>query len=122
MEIKLFEVRDSATFMPVMAIRLFIENPIVDPDNELWLLRRAGYSLEQIITKSAEPYIILVKLNGVEAQYDPFNWVPSRTMGNAHRYIIDNWNDLKSGEVIDVEFILGETQVKKRSERYGEAL
>jgi hypothetical protein len=39
-------------------------------------------------------------------------------MVEAHRYIEENWNALSDGDVIDVEFILGETKEKKISERY----
>ena len=35
-----------------------------------------------------------------------------------NKYIINNWNSLKSGEVIDVEFILKETSTKKISEEF----
>ena len=38
-------------------------------------------------------------------------------MVTAHEHIILNWDQLKDGDVIDVEFILGETKVKKDSER-----
>jgi len=35
----------------------------------------------------------------------------------AHKYIIDHWVDLKEGDVVDVEFILGEASEKKISQR-----
>lgn len=126
MQIKLFEIRDKATFIPAMAIKLGIE-PYQDKgeessqrqEQELWLLRRAGYSLE-VLTGNPQyltPYIILCKLDGVEAQYDSFSWSNPRTMGTAHRTIIEAWDELKSGDVIDVQFIIGETHTPKISER-----
>jgi len=36
----------------------------------------------------------------------------------AHDYIEKHFNELKDGDVIDVEHILGETTKKKRSERH----
>ena len=40
-------------------------------------------------------------------------------MATAHDHIVKNWVTLEDGDVIDVEFILGETKVKKVSERIG---
>ena len=115
MDVKMFEVRDRATMMPVMAVRLRNRNPA-----EFFLLRRAGFSEEVIAgpEESAEPYIILMRLDPVgEAQYDIYSWEgQARTMPVAHRHIINKWDKLLSGDVIDVEFILGETQQPKVSE------
>lgn len=117
MKVKLIEIRDSATFIPAMAVRLFARS-----DAEMFLLRRAGYSREQIEGRAIlaesgiEPYVILCKLDGVEAQYDAFSWTRSRTMGVAHRWIIEHWAEVSSGAVVDVQFILGETDEPKRSE------
>ncbi len=118
MEIKLIEIRDKATTIPAMAVKLRNRTP-----EEFFLLRRAGYAAEQIggAEEDREPYVILVKLDGVEAQYDPYAWPRSRTMGHAHRWVIENWHDVKSGDVVDVEFILGETATPKLSERLAHA-
>lgn len=118
MEIKLFEVRDRNTFMPVMAVKLGIRQGRRD-GAELFLLRRAGYGLTQLMptTQGMEPYVILCKLDGVEAQYDPFGWPNPRTLGTAHTHIIRNWSTLETGDVIDVEYILKETSTPKQSER-----
>lgn len=115
MEIKIFELRDRGTFMPVMAIRLSAEPATRD----LYLLRRAGYGEDQLLNPSLapEPYVILVKLDGVEAQYDPYSWTQRRTLPVAHMHIIANWNTLHSGNVIDVEYILGETNAPKFAEQ-----
>ena len=122
MQVKLFEIRDRNTFIPMLAIHLYVGGaPIAgnpSAEAEFFLLRRAGYSREQILFASAEPYILLCKLDGVESQYDPFAWGNQRTFGTVHRYLISEWNDLKSGDVIDVEYILGETQTPKTSERF----
>jgi uncharacterized GH25 family protein len=40
----------------------------------------------------------------------------------AHNYIIKHWHDLHDGDVVDVEWILGETKQKKISERVTEPL
>jgi hypothetical protein len=114
MEVKLLEVRDRATFIAAIAIRATFRD-----DEERWLLRRAGYAIEQIEPelKGIEPYILFAPLDGGKPlEYDPFAQ-PNRTMSRAHLYAVNNWDTLKSGDVIDVEFILGESTEPKQSER-----
>jgi hypothetical protein len=116
---KLFEIRDRATFMPMMAVRLVPTVQDADTfDRELWILRRAGYAVLQLQAEpdGCLPYVILCKLDGVQAHYDPFDWDNSRTR-EVHDYIIKNWWDLHSGAVIDIEYILGETTEPKVSEQ-----
>jgi hypothetical protein len=136
--VKLFEIRDRATFIPVMAVHLLARakearlqsqpalNPpspnaigsMVNDDHEEFLLRWAGYAQAQITNADAPPYILLTNNlgGGGSWEYDPYNW-DNRSMKAAHIYIADHWNDLISGQVIDVEFILGESKTPKVSER-----
>ena len=108
MEVKMLEVRDSGTFIPVLCIR-----PVPDNEGQRYLLRRDGYR-----GNSDESCIIIVKAQCRGCSYDPYNWSgDSRTMPNAHAYIEKHWHDLRDGDVIDVEYILGESDTKKRSER-----
>lgn len=111
MTTKLFELRDRSTFIPIVCL----STEQSDNDSENYLLRRSGYAM-------ASPCIILCKLecSGIDrnASYDAFAWgINPRTYNVAHRYIEEHWYDLQTGDVIDVEFILGETQTKKVSER-----
>lgn len=118
MTIKLLEIRDRATFIPAMAIRLFSMH-----EREFYLLRRAGFSKEALTGQKdydGDPYIVLVKFTDFETNYDPFCWRNDRTMGTVHRHIIEHWSSIESGDVIDVEFILGETTTSKCSERLDE--
>ena len=56
-------------------------------------------------------------LESGETKNDPFKWdTCSRTIHEAHCYIYKHFNELSSGDVIDVEYILGESNIKKRSE------
>lgn len=103
---KLFELRDRATLVPVMATLAESEH-----DAERWLLARAGLRGGG-----------LVILTGLEtlpdrAACDPFYWGGNRTRLVAHKYITEHWHELATGTVIDVEFILGETTAPKASER-----
>ena len=114
---KLFEVRDRATLILVMAVKL--EG---GTDIEARLLARAGYNRDDLACagynrdEGIEPYIILTKLDGVEAHYDPFDWGGGRTMRTIHQYMIEHWDELVSGQVLDAEFIAGETSAPKASE------
>lgn len=105
---KVFELRDRATFIPIIATLLWLTND--EPRSSHYLPRRAGYATN---TK----YILLASLHGNgRMQHDPFAWC-DRTYTTAHSFIEANWETLRDGDVIDVEHILGETTVKKLSER-----
>ena len=99
MEQKLIEIRDRATLVPGLAIKV--------SGDDGYLLRRSGFG---------SPMIYLIQLATERCCYDPYHWDNHRTMGNAHNYIAEHWDELKSGDVVDVEFILGESKAPKRSE------
>lgn len=106
MQVKLLEIRDRATFIPVMAVS-------TEPINEQqrYLLGRAGYH--------GDPQVVVTRIAGGNGKStcDPYDW-DSSTMVEAHKYIIDNWHTLINGSVVDVEFILGHSKTPKISERY----
>jgi hypothetical protein len=117
MNCKTFEIRDAGTFIPALGVQLGSGLP-----EDRWLLSRAGFGIN---FETQSKYIILIKLTGGPdaSQYDPYNWPDStRTMPTAHQYIIDHWNELMTGDVIDVEYILGITLEIKRSERYDQIM
>ena len=104
---KALELRDSGTFIPILAVDM-------NPGNEAerYLLRRCGYPCD------GEPNIIVTRLDGNgKATNDPYAW-GGRTYPVAHDWIIKNWRQLMDGDVVDVEFILGEKPEKKNSERF----
>lgn len=115
MDTKIFELRDRATFIPVLAVRLQI-NP--GSSNEEWLLRRAGYAPEDI---ESGRFVLLANLNGGvgHACCDPYDW-GGDTFPPAHEFIARHWDELVHGQVIDAEFIRGESAVPKISERITE--
>lgn len=112
MKVKLFEIRDRATFIPVICIKLSIDNDDVKQViKEDYLLKRAGYG------NDPERYVLMTRLSGDGmCNYDIYAW-GGRTYLIAHEHIIEYWDTLVSGDVIDVEFILGETKEIKISER-----
>lgn len=97
-EIKLLEIRDEATFIPAMAMRVSRDDG--------YLMRRAGFG---------SPMIYLIALATEKCGYDQFGW-GNRTMCGAHQIIERDWDTLKDGDVVDVQFELKETTEKKRSE------
>lgn len=100
METKVFELRDSLTFIPVIAIQVSRD------DHRLFW--RAGYG--------HTPSVLLMRAEGKgKVTCDPYDW-GDRTMTTAHLHIESNWDSLFNGEVVDVEYILGETDEPKFSE------
>lgn len=110
MQVKLFEIRDKATFIPMMAIKL-----AANSEADRYLLSRAGYGRSNELFNR---YVLLAQINGDcgKITNDPYEW-GGRTYPVAHQHIIDHWGELESGAVIDVEFILGESKSCKESER-----
>lgn len=102
MEAKLLEIRDKATFMPALAIQI--------SGADGYLAMRAGYG---------RPLILLIFLVDNRGNYDPYQW-RDRTRQVSHAYIQENWSEIKQDDVIDVEFIMGETTEPKESERCDE--
>ena len=105
LETKMFEVRDRFTYIPVAAVKL-----VTDDISEEYTLRRAGY-------RNYYPAVIVIRVDNVEAHNDAYDWTGPRTLKEAHAYIAKNFDTLTTGDVIDVEFILGETTECKKSER-----
>jgi hypothetical protein len=127
MKVKLLEVRDEGTFIPMFCVdmnpgplepldRLLdgaeLKASFAARDSRLYLLRRCGYPCD------GRPNIAITPLDagGGPMWNDPYAW-DSRTFAVAHKYINDHWAELRDGGVVDVEFILGERLTPKASER-----
>lgn len=104
MEAKLIEIRDSATFIPAVAVKL-----TADSAEEQYLLSCESYDI-------LSHNIILCRLADGSGSNDPYGQT-SRTMMVAHSYIEEHFDEIVSGDVVDVEFILGITDKPKLSER-----
>lgn len=104
MQVKVFEVRDRATMFGVMAVSTKPAN-----DAQKRLLRHCGYGQDS-------GCLIVAHLAGTgKVAVDPYDW-GDRTYKIAHHYIEENFDRLQDGDVVDVEFILGETQEPKKPE------
>ena len=107
--IKCLEVRDRNTFMVVMCFK-----PIPDNEAQRYLMRRDGWSCEP-----DEHCVMVIDTHKNRAMHDPYDYGGgARTMPEAHKYIEQHWDELVDGDVVDVEFILGETASKKVSEAF----
>jgi hypothetical protein len=116
MNVKLLELRDRNTFIPIMCIDLnpsIGEAPVVPTrvSAARYLLRRSGYPCD------GRPMIGMTRLDAAGQPFwaDPYGW-GDRTYQVAHVWIAEHWTELADGDVVDVEHILGETPERKLSE------
>jgi hypothetical protein len=111
---KLLEIRDRGTEISALAIRL----DAVD-EAERYLLARAGYG--ETVERQRE-FVLLLRLNGGSGEYhsSPWDWslADGRTMRHAQTYVTDHFDELQSGQVVDVEYLLEETAAPKVSGRF----
>jgi hypothetical protein len=59
--------------------------------------------------------LVFIEIN--RCQYDPYEW-GDRTKYVAHKYIQEEFDNLESCAVVDVQYILGETQDQNISDMY----
>jgi hypothetical protein len=105
LETKFFEIRDRGTSIPAIGIKM-----ISPHKKENYLLKRSGYSRDHVC-------ILLTMIETCRCAYDPYDWVDgSRTMTVAHDYIEKKFDEIETGAVVDVQFILGETKEPKKTE------
>lgn len=104
MKTKILEIRDRNTCILGLAIDIQAEGTF-----GLRAMARHGMRL-------GGRYIMLTHLNGSQkARIDPYDWA-DRTWTTAHAYIEQNWDTLVEGDIIDVQFILGETTIVEESD------
>lgn len=103
MQIKAIEIRDRHTCIPAAVIRMTAANEV-----QRRLMARVGFHGEGIV---------LMRLCDQEAHSDPYSWRnDSRTMPAAHIWLEEHFDQVTEGDVIDVEFVLGETTAAKAPE------
>ena len=102
---KCIEVRDEGTCMPVLAIKMKAANLIEDR-----FLRRCGYPRDGRV-------VVLMHLSDQKASSNPWHF-GGRTWPVAHEYIIEHFDELLEGAVVDVRVILSETDTPAAPEIY----
>lgn len=103
METKVFTVIDRATRISVIGTLI----GLIDKTEraEIDVLTWAGY---EMITNPKDALVLLTDLSGGrKAHFNPYSW-NDRTFSTAHQYIAEHWNELKSGDEVNVIDILGE--------------
>jgi len=106
-EVKGIEILDTATCIPVLAMRV---NPSTITPREAQMFRRGGFGQ---MPRNADIYTWMMTLSGSLINYDSHNWRNQRTLGGAHRYIEQHWDELNSGDIIDMEYVLGESSAPR---------
>jgi inhibitor of KinA sporulation pathway (predicted exonuclease) len=97
---KYIEVRDRATCMSVLAIKIDTERQV-----EREIIYWSGHG----------GFIMMIDLAGPKIERAWAHWGKNdRTRSEAHKYIEENWDKIQSGDVVDVEFVLGEVKKPKR--------
>ena len=109
---KTIEIRDSMTLIPAIAIKL---EPGCEADR--LLLARSGYGTTN---ESQGRYVALWPLEGLNRgriSTDPFDWPQNpRTIFCAHLWLQEHFDEIESGHVVCVEYLLGERSSPKVSE------
>lgn len=129
-DIKMIEIRDSMTCTAAFAVR-FIG---AASEQERWLLHKMGWGNEQIdgvvrsniingmIYQEKASNIhptYLIDPNYGRCNYCPDDWgIEGNTFEVVHDYLIEHWDEVRSGDVVDVEFILKKTDKPKISDRF----
>ena len=104
MIVKALEIRDEGTTIPMWAIK-----PTADNEAQRAILRHAGYG------ERPGDYVILMGAHDCEAAYNPMDQ-RGRTRQVAHIWIKEHFDEIKDGEVVDVQYLLNEKPTKKASE------
>jgi hypothetical protein len=107
---KTVELRDRATFVPALAIKL-------TPTNEAdrYLLGRSGYGQSP---KEQSTYVLLCGLQGSvnSITCEPSDWGDNATRHFAHLWLIEHFDEIESGAVVDAEFLRGESKAPRVTE------
>lgn len=99
--IKMVEIRDTCTIIPVFAIRIFPQT-----EEEKFIVKNYHYGNYE----SSFPRVILASVYSPWVYVNNYSENRGRTMAIAHKYIEENFDEISSCEVIDVEFILREVE------------
>lgn len=103
---KLFEIRDIATKMTLVATQLGINHN----DAELSCAQWAGYGDTE---EEQRQHIIFYFPADKEGHSDIYHWYGNRTEFCSVAFVKSFFEDLRHGEVIDIEYLLGETDESK---------
>lgn len=95
---KMLAVMDSGTRIPLIAFK-------VSPNTmkECVMLERHGFGI------NPHKYTFFYDIFAGNCRYDPYKLGDSYTLTPACNYIREHWGEISSGDLVDAEFIRGET-------------
>lgn len=101
-EAKMLAVMDTCTRIPLIAFK-------VSPNTmkEGIMLERHGFTI------NPHQYTFFYDLNSGTCSYDPYKMNDFHTLTPACRHIERNWDSVKSGDLIDVEYMRGDTDAPR---------
>ncbi len=109
MDTKLFEIRDYATCVVVCCTLMQSRVDDHEHTRAQRILSYKGYN-------ATDPLVLMADITGGrKAEYDPYAW-NDRTFQTAHEYISKFWYDLVNTDIVDVEFLRGESEEIKKTD------
>lgn len=104
MESKVISIQDKIESVTVIAIQMLSDNT-----RETNLLQAAGFWSSRALSS-----VYLLDVGTGKGTYHPGQWKPiarygwTEIMPIAHRWLIDHWNEIETGGVLNIEQILQE--------------
>ena len=106
---KFLEVRADGFFLPMLAVGFYpVKNDLTS--RETWIINRAGRS-------GKHTQVILFNLISGLSSWNPESWTERETT-IVHVHLLENWLDVKSGDVIDINYLLKERKTVRISEQF----
>lgn len=102
-ETKFIALLDRMTCIPCLAMRYTAESI-----GERAMFKRHGFG-----GSPDDRYTFFYLPNSGECSYDPYKLGDDYTVGTCCSHIRDHWDDIKSGSVVDAEFLRGEVKEPK---------
>lgn len=109
METKFFEVRANATCIPIVASRLKATN-----ESEKWMLAHTGYGLT---IEEQSQFILVTRLECDSPAVSTPHRESSPEMCIIHKYLMEHFDELTSGAVLDSDFIEGRRLTPRKTDR-----
>jgi len=107
---KVFDVRDVGTKMTLVAVQLGYNYN----EDELHATEHAGYGSDE---ETQRNYVVFYWPVDKDGSHDTYHWYGRRTEFCAVTFVKAFIEDLRHGEIIDVEWLLGETDYPKVGDR-----
>ena len=121
-EVKALELRDRGTFIPMLAVKVQVDSDFQSQED--WLLRKSGWGRGQsgyYLFNSADDGSHFAVSCGDPEFLHSQSFPSDRTYTVAFTYVSSHWDEFQSGDVVDVQCILRETEFPVESDRVYES-